>query len=134
MGGLTPHPNPPEEDAPAWGEVYWGPGVLWTSVKQLEEKKKPNHQLMAKMTHYYQNKHIIITNLVYRVVQTVSRLHTETQPYIHVSAVVLFADVFLQDTGVNVCWLQRAVNIMTYEGNRGRERQKKVEEESERGG
>lgn len=54
---------------------------------------------------------------------------------LHVSAVVLFADVFLQDTGVNVCWLQRAVNIMTCKGNRGREREReKKVEESERGG
>lgn len=77
------------------------------------------------MTHYSQNKNIIITNLVYGVVQTVSRLHTETHEFLHVSAVVLFADVFLQDTGVNVCWLQRAVNIMTFEEHRGRERVRK---------
>lgn len=101
MGGLTPHPNPPEEDAPAWGEVYWGPGVLWTSVKQLEEKN-PNHQLMAKMTHYYQNKHIIITHLVYRVVQTVSRLHTETQAYMSSYMSVLSSSLLMYSSRILV--------------------------------
>lgn len=41
-------------------------------------------------------------------------------PYWHVSAIVLLADVLFQDTGVDVCWLQRTGNIMTcHEGRVG---------------